>query len=124
MLDQERLKRNKRKIAYRNTERGRIGVALGSARNRAKAQGVPFELTLDDLKIPTYCPVFNIPLNYGKGMGPQKDSPSLDRIDPSKGYIRGNVQIISNKANVMKQDATKEDLLKFANWIINELPNT
>jgi len=55
-------------------------------------------------------------MSHGKGRLP--NSPSLDRIDPTKGYIKGNVEVISNLANTMKQNATPEELLAFAREVI------
>ena len=64
------------------------------------------------------CPVFGFEFKAADGIkGCRKRSPSLDRIDPDKGYIPGNVQIISDLANKMKQNATQEELHKFADWI-------
>jgi len=93
---------------------------LDSAKRRAREQNVPFTLTLDDVKIPTHWPVFNFPLVMGKGLGPKKDSPSLDRIDPSKGYVKDNIQVISWKANAMKTCANRTELIQFAKWILND----
>ena len=55
---------------------------------------------------------------YTKGKSwRRKYSPSLDRIDPNKGYVKGNVQVISRLANIMKSNASPEELRAFANWV-------
>lgn len=84
---------------------------LHSARNRAKRLGITFSLVESDIVIPAMCPILEIPLTPE---GTRWNSPSIDRIDPSLGYVPSNIKIISTKANVMKQDATIEELLKFA----------
>ena len=89
-------------------------------RSGAKTRGILFDITDDDLVIPKMCPILNIPLkvNICTGPGGKGDSYSLDRIDHSKGYTKGNVQVISRKANMMKSNASKEELLAFASWVI------
>lgn len=86
---------------------------LTSLRGRAKAKGLPFNLTLEDLIIPELCPVLGIPLirNYGKGHS-SHNSPSVDRIIPELGYVKGNVIVISVLANRIKQDATPEQIIR------------
>lgn len=62
------------------------------------------------------CPVLEVPLNYspvGYGQKTPPNHASLDKIDPSKGYTVGNLQVISKKANSMKSDASIEELRKF-----------
>lgn len=87
---------------------------LSSARSRAKAKGVPFNLTADDIIIPEFCPALHVRLEHG-----DKDAaPSLDRIIPSKGYVRGNVIVLSNRANRIKNDATAEELHDLAEFLI------
>ena len=92
---------------------------ISVAKQRAKKRNQDFDITKDDIILPTHCPILGIKLEYnqGSGAGGKDNSYSLDRIDQSKGYIKGNVQVISHKANSMKFTASKEDLLKFSDWI-------
>jgi hypothetical protein len=62
--------------------------------------------------------VFGFALERSTNGKPTKFSPSVDRIDPTKGYTKDNVQVISNLANAMKQNATKEELIVFAKWVL------
>lgn len=87
-----------------------------SARGRASKQGVPFDLSYEDIVVPTHCPILGIPLVKHTGKH-RHDSPTLDKIIPELGYVPGNVQVISFRANSMKNDATPEELLRFANYI-------
>jgi hypothetical protein len=87
-----------------------------SARRRAQDKGLPFDLDHDYIRsiVPSHCPIFGMPLEWsllrGNGNLVLPSSPSLDRIDPSKGYIKGNVWIISHRANAIKNDASHEEL--------------
>jgi hypothetical protein len=90
---------------------------LKGARKRAKQRGKPFTLTLDDIVIPSMCPVLGIPLKPEVGSPATVCSPSLDEIVAGAGYTLGNVQVISRLANTMKSNATPEQLLSFADWI-------
>ena len=90
---------------------------LSRARTRARALGVPCTITKDDVIIPEVCPVFGTKLVVG---GERKTSPSLDRIDNTRGYVPGNVQVISHLANVMKNSATAEELVVFARWVLSD----
>lgn len=92
---------------------------LARAKSRAKERGIDINITIEDIVIPNSCPVLGIPLVVHKGKsGTNWDSPSLDKIDPEKGYVKGNIMIISSLANSMKYNASKEYLLKFAEWVI------
>lgn len=84
-----------------------------AAKNRAKVKGLPFNLEIEDISIPAVCPVF------GKAFvkGDHKRAASLDRKIPELGYVKGNVWIISNQANMMKGEATVEELKAFARWV-------
>lgn len=81
-------------------------------KKRAKEKGLEFNLTLDDIPpIPDVCPVLGIPIIPNDGVNaPTDNSPSIDRIDSTKGYVKGNIRIISNRANRIKADATVEEL--------------
>ncbi len=70
------------------------------AKSRAKRLNREFSIDLEDVVIPDICPVFGVPM----------ESPSLDRIDSSKGYVKGNVRVISLRANTLKNDATIQEL--------------
>lgn len=78
---------------------------------------------LETLELPDECPMLGIPLNYeggeraGDGWGRTDSSPSLDQIRPSEGYAEGNVQIISWRANRIKNDSTPEELMRIAEYM-------
>ena len=93
---------------------------LRRCKTRASERGIPFDLTIEDVNIPTHCPVLGMELKAHKGRsGGNPDSPALDRIDNSKGYVRGNVMVLSHLANMMKSSATPEQLLMFATWVFD-----
>lgn len=95
---------------------------LRGARDRALAKGIPFTLTEEDFEVPEFCPVLGMKLAIGTGRGPAPHSPTLDRMNPLLGYVPGNVQVISSRANAMKNDATPDELRKFAAWVLKEFP--
>jgi len=84
-------------------------VLWWNARNRAKANGIAFDLRIEDIVVPETCPVLGIPLVIANGFA-RDGSPSIDRIDPSKGYVLGNIAIISHKANTIKSNASCSEL--------------
>lgn len=83
---------------------------FNSAKYRAKKKGLSFTITKDDIVIPEFCPVFGIRLETSPEVGRSDASPSLDRIDNSEGYVKGNVIVVSWLANRIKSDATVEQL--------------
>lgn len=91
----------------------RLVQRMRNVKRRAIARGVEFSIAAADLHpLPTHCPALGIPLVYesDRGRGAWDDSPSIDRIIPSKGYVPGNVVIISQRANRIKNDATIDEL--------------
>jgi hypothetical protein len=90
------------------------------AKQRANQKNINFNLDVDDIIIPEYCPILNLKLiKNHKGWAP--DAPTLDRIIPEKGYVKGNVKVISGKANVMKNNATLKELKVFTENIFKYL---
>lgn len=96
----EEQKDKMREQSRRKWRENRLHYLVQQAKYRAKRDGRDFDLTVDDLEIPETCPVLGIPMT----------SPSLDRKDNSKGYVKGNVFVISRRANILKNDATVDEL--------------
>lgn len=86
-----------------------VKLILHGARVRAKKDGCPCIVTEVDIVIPEFCPVFGVRLQ--RGVKRRTDaSPSLDKIVPERGYVPGNVWVISWRANRIKNNATLEEL--------------
>lgn len=95
---------------------------LSSARSRAKSKNLDFNIDVSDIELPEVCPLLGIPLSINASN--KEFSYSLDRIDSSKGYVKGNVWVISDRANRLKNNATLEELdmlvtnlKKYTNWV-------
>jgi sarcosine oxidase delta subunit len=109
---------------YSTTKIGRIANILSAVKIRAKNKNLECDLTAEYLNtIATdKCPVFGFDLAWGRESkdrpsGSQYDSPSLDRIKPNLGYVKGNVIWISMKANAIKNSATSDEIFKVASWL-------
>ena len=91
-------------------------------KKRAKTQKVPFDLTVEDIRdllknAGNICPVLGVKMTISElGSGDTNYSPSFDRIYPKKGYVKGNIVIVSNKANRIKTDATVDEIRKVADF--------
>jgi hypothetical protein len=86
------------------------------AKSRAKRRGIEFNIDKEDVVVPDICPVLGIAIIPGSSKV-NSNSPSLDRIDNSKGYIKGNVAVISHRANHLKNSGTIEEHEKIAAWM-------
>lgn len=94
--------------------------------SKAKRSGRPYDREyLMALVCPVNCPIFGTPISFGpKGEGrDQQNVASFDRIDNERGYVDGNVQIISLRANKFKGWATVDDLRSFGEWVRRTLGN-
>lgn len=98
-----------------NSEYDRIrGYIIRNSKYCAKRRGIHFDLKYTDFELPEYCPILGIKIEYGAGSdGNAPNHASLDRIDNTKGYIPGNVMIVSRLANAMKNEASFEQLQSF-----------
>lgn len=93
-----------------------------SAKERAGKKGVEFSISVQDIQIPSHCPILGIELSRtwgGVDMSNQSRAaqPSLDRIDPRKGYVSGNVIVMSYRANMIKGDGLPKEHRAIARYI-------
>ena len=115
----ERKREKTRVWKEKNPKRQWAGTAYKGAKFRAKGKGLPFNITIDYLLsiVTDSCPVFNTEFKFSGNKVARNESPSLDRIDPSKGYVEGNLVVISNKANNIKSAYKSTDIFKVAEWL-------
>lgn len=94
-------------------------ITVARCRNARQGNKHEFTITAADLTLPATCPILGIPLRKSRQskLGPKDDSFSLDRIDSTKGYIPGNVAIISWRANRLKNNGTAAEHARIAVWI-------
>jgi len=95
-----------------------IGKMLQQAKTRAIKKNLDFNLSEEDIFLPEKCKYLDVPLTNKQGHGIVWENYSIDRIDNNKGYIRGNVEVISRKANSMKNMASQDELITFAKNIL------
>lgn len=120
---------------YRATEKGRETARIKAAKwrelrpdrhlfwlawSRAKGSGLPFNIEYSDIQIPDVCPILGIVLRRNK-VNPGPSSPTLDKIIPNLGYVKGNVQVISRRANELKSNATLEEIQALYFWLQKEV---
>jgi len=105
---------------YNRTIRGKASAMVSDAKTRANKRGLPFDITIDDVCIPSICPILGIPLMFGDGTA-NDNSPQLDRIIPDLGYVKGNIQVISAKANRIKSNATQAEIKMVLEWFEKQL---
>jgi len=120
--DYYKTEKGKAKRSARNATRlGRERRMFNSAKQRAKSKKLEFTITLTDVKLPEddLCPVLGIPILLQDYQS--DNSPSLDRIDNSRGYTPENVMVISNRANRLKRNGTAEEHYRIFRYMTNQL---
>lgn len=107
--NKERLKKMRKKLKNNNWR----NYKLSRVKSYAKTRGIPFALTLEDLDMPEKCPILGIKLNYASENKKEKwDSPSVSRVIPDLGYIKGNIKIVSLRAALLRSNADIWELEK------------
>lgn len=113
---------NREKLQAKSRLRRETRLALTMlkhAKHTATRKNIPFDLCESDIDVPPFCPVLGLQLQVGKGRRTDA-SPSLDRVVPSLGYVRGNVRVISWRANNLKSDATAAELRAVLQYMESE----
>lgn len=121
MYREDRDHRNKRTRDWHRNNPARSYVL--AAKSRAKRLGVPFNLEESDIVFPEVCPALGIPIVLLDSDEPRKrtdNTPSLDRLIPELGYVKGNVRVISWRANRLKNDATLDELERILTYFKQE----
>jgi hypothetical protein len=119
---------------YQKSEKGKLASRLKSkrwrdnnpekhlywlARSRALKNDIPFNIEATDVEIPDKCPALGIPLFRGK-RHKTDNSPTIDKIIPSLGYVKGNIKVISERANRLKDDMSIEEIDRLSAWLRTE----
>lgn len=102
-----------RSTTHGESRDGKLSLRLSllfRAKKRAAEKKVPFELCLADIEVPEVCPLLGLTLARPKRGEYSPGCASIDEITPGLGYVKGNVQVISYRANTVKSDATIEEL--------------
>lgn len=115
------LAHQKERMAYRYRYPERM--VYYNAKQRAAATGTAFTIKFADVVIPERCPVLGIPIIPPTAPGQKRgdNAPSLDRLDSSRGYVPGNVHVISWRANAVKNNGTAAEHRAIADWMTREL---
>ena len=90
------------------------------AKGTAKQRGLDWTIVENEIKWPEFCPVLGMKLDYSGAGKRQENMPSFDRWDTTKGYIVGNVYVISWRANRIKWDCTAKELLAVAAYAVSK----
>ena len=101
----------------------RAAIMLYGTRQRAKRYGVPCTLTLADVRAllaPMRCGATGLPLRHATGKADAL-SPSIDRIEPARGYVPGNVRLVCQRFNMLRRDAHVSRDAEFRDRVLSEL---
>lgn len=105
----------------RGRSRDPASYLFSLAKGRARRNGIEFSISRDDIVIPDTCPVLGIPIKFDPATPRSDQTPTLDRLDPSKGYVPGNVVVMSWRANRLKSDALPDEVARIAQFVASAL---
>jgi len=91
-------------------------IKFRAKKSNAIRVGYTWELSFGDIHFPTHCPILGIELDY-YAESTVEGSPSFDRINSDLGYVQGNVQVLSWRANRIKNNGTAEEHRKIAEYL-------
>lgn len=125
--DARLLQSKKYREALRNTSIEEITVEAfqkylwTKAKSRAKQAQITFTIQPEDIEYTTVCPILGVPLSLTSFGKKQRNPhvPSLDRINNKKGYVKGNIKVISHLANRKKGDLTLHDIQRLMEYVSN-----
>lgn len=102
--------------------RTKLARTLSNTKSVCEKQGIPYDVSVDDLSpFPLTCPVLGVPINWMNTGATANDSPSIDRMIPELGYTKGNVRVISQKANRLKGNASVDELEALLSYMKGEV---
>ena len=102
---------------YKGTFEKKIKKLIHLARDRSKKSGLKFDITENDLVKVDRCPLLGVAFDFSASGMFKYNSPTIDRINPNLGYVRGNVWVISHRANRIKNNATLKEFGNiYKNW--------
>ena len=100
---------------------------MRGVRHRARKGSIECDLDAGFLKIllseqSGLCAISGIPLTFIKGHGHIPTNASVDRIDATKGYAKGNIQLVAHQVNTMKSNLSLDQLIVWCKLILKEKP--
>tara|TARA_R110002096_G_scaffold58562_1_gene147378 strand:- start:878 stop:1360 length:483 start_codon:yes stop_codon:yes gene_type:complete len=119
----ERYRKNSKKEKEQQTKRrheNKEKDMLLNAKSRAKRKGFPFDIEESDIIIPKICPVLGINIITNTIRKPTDNSPSLDKFIPELGYVKGNIAVISVRANRIKNNSTRQEIELLLQWMLKQ----
>lgn len=100
------------------------GQVFCDIKKQARSRNLEFDITIEylwDLFIQQNrkCALSGMDIRFGEKTGDGLKTASLDRIDNTKGYVKGNVQWLHKWINIMKSDHTTNEFIEFCKMVSN-----